>query len=121
MQNAYERFGGLELTRRIKDTTTHIRLRLDRFIGEIAESKEGEARAHLFSVVGGDAEVAAVWAAIVEGGILYRRGARSEAFARQSGRGSAVLSGNDRDSQTTSSLAAPGGHLCRNGKKPARR
>ena len=39
MQNAYERFGRLELTRRIKDTTTHIRLRLDRFIGEIAESK----------------------------------------------------------------------------------
>ena len=74
MQNAYERFGRLELTRRIKDTTTHIRLRLDRFIGEIAESKEGEARAHLISVVGGDAEVAAVWAAIVEGGFFTVEG-----------------------------------------------
>src|SRR6516225_10723620 len=74
MQNAYERFGGLELTRRIQDTTTHIRLRLDRFIGEIAESKEGEGRAHLISVVGGDAEVAAVWAAIVEGGFFTVEG-----------------------------------------------
>ena len=74
MQNAYERFGRLELTRRIKDTTTHIRLRLDRLIGEIAESKEGEARAHLISVVGGDAEVAAVWAAIVEGGFFTVEG-----------------------------------------------
>ena len=120
MQNAYERFGRLELTRRIKDTTTHIRLRLDRLIGEIAESKEGEARAHLISVVGGDAEVAAVWAAIVEGGILYRRGTWSEDFERQSGRGSAVLSGNDRDSRTQSPPAAPGGHLCRDGKEPAR-
>ena len=74
MQNAYERFGRLELTRRIKDTTTHIRLRLDRFIGEIAESKEGEARAHLTSVAGGDAEVAAVWAAIVERGFFTVEG-----------------------------------------------
>jgi hypothetical protein len=74
MQNAHERFGMLEFTRRIKDTTTHIRLRLDRFIGEIPESKEGEASAHLLSVVGGDTEVAAVWAAIVEGGFLTVEG-----------------------------------------------
>src|SRR5258708_14432508 len=64
MRNAHERFGTLEFTRRMKDTTTHIRLHLDRFIGEIPESREGEVSAHLLSVLGGEAEVAAVWAAI---------------------------------------------------------
>jgi len=74
MQNAHERFGILEFTRRMKDTTTHLRLRLDRFVGEIPESKEGAGSAHLLSVVGGDAEVAAVWAAIVEGGYFTVEG-----------------------------------------------
>jgi hypothetical protein len=48
----------------MKDTTTHIRLRLDRFIGEI----EGErsARAHLISVLGGDSDIGAIAAAIHE-------------------------------------------------------
>ena len=35
MKNAHERFGVLEYTKRMKDTTTRIRLRLDRFIGEV--------------------------------------------------------------------------------------
>ena len=74
MRNAHERFGTLEFTRQIKDTTTHIRLYLDRFIGEIPESREGEVSAHLLSVVGGDAEVAAVWAAIVDSGFFTVEG-----------------------------------------------
>jgi len=64
MKNAHERFGVLEYAKRMKDTTTRIRLRLDRFIGE-AES-EGACKAHLLSVVGGDSDVGAIWAAVVE-------------------------------------------------------
>jgi hypothetical protein len=64
MKNAHERFGVLEYTKRMKDTTTRIRLRLDRFIGE-AES-QGTCKAHLISVLGGDSDVGAIWAAVIE-------------------------------------------------------
>ena len=64
MKNAHERFGILEYTKRMKDTTTQVRLRLDRFIGEI--NKEGTTKAHLLSVLGGDSDVGAIWAAINE-------------------------------------------------------
>ena len=43
MKNAHERFGVLEYTKRMKDTTTRIRLRLDRFIGEVEEGGNGKA------------------------------------------------------------------------------
>ena len=39
MKNAHERFGVLEYTKRMKDTTTRIRLRLDRFIGEVEDDR----------------------------------------------------------------------------------
>src|ERR1039458_8157811 len=52
MKNAHERFGILEYTKRMKDTTTRIRLRLDRFIGEVDDARNGKA--HLISVLGGD-------------------------------------------------------------------
>ena len=64
MKNAHERFGVLEYTKRMKDTTTRIHLRLDRFIGEVADARNGKA--HLLSVLGGDSDVGAIWAAIVE-------------------------------------------------------
>jgi hypothetical protein len=64
MKNAHERFGVLEYTKRMKDTTTRIRLRLDRFIGEVEDDRNGKA--HLISVLGGDSDVGAIWAAIVE-------------------------------------------------------
>jgi hypothetical protein len=48
----------------MKDTTTRIRLRLDRFIGEV--ESEGNCKAHLISVIGGDSDVGAIWAAVVE-------------------------------------------------------
>ena len=35
MKNAHERFGILEYTKRMKDTTTQVRLRLDRLIEKI--------------------------------------------------------------------------------------
>jgi hypothetical protein len=64
MENAYERFGVLEYTKRLKDTTTRIRLRLDRFIGEVEEGQNGKA--HLVSLLGGDSDVGAIWAAVIE-------------------------------------------------------
>ncbi len=64
MKNAHERFGVLEYTKRMKDTNTRIRLHLDRFIGE-AESN-GNCKAHLISVLGGDSDVGAIWAAVIE-------------------------------------------------------
>jgi hypothetical protein len=41
MKNAHERFGVLDYTKRVKDTTTRIRLRLDRFIGEVDSQGNG--------------------------------------------------------------------------------
>jgi hypothetical protein len=64
MKNAHERFGVLEYTKRMKDTTTRIRLRLDRFIGEVDDARNGKA--HLISVLGGDSDVGAIWAGVIE-------------------------------------------------------
>jgi hypothetical protein len=64
MKNAHERFGVLEYTKRMKDTTTRIRLRLDRFIGEVEDGRN--SKAHLISVLGGDSDVGAIWAAVIE-------------------------------------------------------
>ena len=64
MKNAHERFGVLEYTKRMKDTTTRIQLRLDRFIGEVEGGRNGKA--HLISVLGGDSDVGAIWAAVIE-------------------------------------------------------
>ena len=64
MKNAHERFGVLEYTKRMKDTTTQIRLRLDRFVGEVEDARNGKA--HLISVLGGDSDVGAIWAAVIE-------------------------------------------------------
>jgi hypothetical protein len=63
MRNAHERFGMLEFTKRVKDTTTHIRLRLDRLVGEIEKDR---SKIHLLSVISGDADVGAIWAAVNE-------------------------------------------------------
>lgn len=64
MKNAHERFGVLEYSKRMKDTTTRVRVRLDRFIGEAEGGRD--AKAHLISVLGGDSDIGAIWAAVVE-------------------------------------------------------
>jgi hypothetical protein len=68
MKNVHERFGVLEYTKRMKDTTTRIRVRLDRFIGEAEDGRNGKA--HLISVLGGDSDIGAIWAAVVEQNLL---------------------------------------------------
>lgn len=63
MENAHDRWGWLEFTRVLKDTTARVRLRLDRMVAEVAKNGR-EGRFHLLSVIGGDSDVGAVWAAI---------------------------------------------------------
>ena len=64
MKNAHLRFGWLTYVKRTEKTTTSIRLRLDRFIGEVLPDPPREAKAHLISVIGGDTQISAVSAAI---------------------------------------------------------
>ena len=91
MKNAHERFGSLEYTKRMKDTTTHIRLRLDRFIGEI----EGErnSMAHLISVLGGDSDIGAIGAAIHEHSLFTVRGPGIEPVTTTLGEGAQCFRG----------------------------
>jgi hypothetical protein len=62
MKNAHERLIWLEFTRAMKDTTVRVRLRLDRCIAEVAENGR-DGKFHLLSVVGGESDVSAAWAA----------------------------------------------------------
>ena len=64
MKNAHLRFGWLNYVKSTEKTTTSIRLRLDRFIGEVLPDPPRQAKAHLISVIGGDTQIAAVSAAI---------------------------------------------------------
>jgi hypothetical protein len=64
MKNAHLRFGWLTYVKCTEKTTTSIKLRLDRFIGEALPDPPRQAKAHLISVIGGDTQIAAVSAAI---------------------------------------------------------
>ncbi len=70
MQNAHERFGTLEVTKCTKDTTTRVRAYVDRVVLEAAKDDRGQADAHLISMIGRDAEIGALWAAIIEGALF---------------------------------------------------
>ena len=59
MKNAQERFGYAEFEKRLKDTTTRIRLTADCFIGEPAD-RSIPSQGHLLSVFGTDVEMAAL-------------------------------------------------------------
>jgi len=69
MQNAHLRMGRLEFRTSPgrNSTGTHIKLMMDRAIIEPAGDREASARCHMFSVAGGDQDIAAVAAAIAEG------------------------------------------------------
>lgn len=64
MKNAHLRFGTLRYTRRTQDTTIDVRVHMDRLILELRQ--DGCAIAHLVSVVGSDADVGGIWAAILD-------------------------------------------------------
>lgn len=59
MENAHLRLGLLEYVRITEKTSTRIRLRIDRYIGE-------DRQAHLLSVFGNDSDVGAITAAVHE-------------------------------------------------------
>jgi len=67
MQNAHERFGSLEFIKRTKDATTRVRVHIDRAVLETPKDERGQASAHLISMIGGDSEMGALWAAVTEG------------------------------------------------------
>src|SRR5208337_1635630 len=64
VKNAHLRFGWLTYVKTTEKAVTNIRLRLDRFIGEVLPDPPRQAKAHLISVIGGDTQIAAVSAAI---------------------------------------------------------
>src|SRR6266568_3267012 len=70
MQNAHERFGTLEFTKRMKDTTTRVRVHIDRAALEPGRDDRGPFGAHLISMVGRDSEIGALWAAVIEGALF---------------------------------------------------
>jgi hypothetical protein len=70
MQNAHERFGSLEFIKRTKDTITRVRVHIDRAVLETPKDERGQARAHLLSMIGGDSEIGALWAAVTEGALF---------------------------------------------------
>jgi hypothetical protein len=67
LKNAHLRFGWLTCVKSTEKTTTSIKLRLDRFIGEVLPDPPWHAKAHLISVIGGDTQIAAVSGAISMG------------------------------------------------------
>ena len=70
MQNAHQRFGSLEFMKRAKDTTTRVRVQIDRAVLETPQDERSQARAHLISMIGGDSEIGALWAAVTEGAVF---------------------------------------------------
>lgn len=70
MQNAHERFGAMEFIKRAKDTTTRVRVHIDRVVLEPARDERSTVGAHLISMVGGDSEIGALWAAVIEGALF---------------------------------------------------
>ena len=102
MQNAHERFGTLEFTKRTKETTTRVRVYVDRAVLEPASDDRDSISAHLISMAGGDAEIGALAAAVTEGALFQIRfpggpilaaslGSESQCF-----RGSVMVSGRKR-------------------------
>jgi hypothetical protein len=100
MQNAHERFGLLEFAKRTKDTTTRVRVHVDRAVLEPARNEQGQARAHLISMIGGDSEIGALWAAVAEGALFQLQPPGCAAIAASLGpeaqcfRGSVTVPGN---------------------------
>jgi hypothetical protein len=64
MKNAHLRFGWLTYVKSTEQTTTSIKVRLDRFVGEALPDPPRQAKAHLISVIGGDTQISAISSAI---------------------------------------------------------
>ncbi len=71
LQNAHERFGSLEFTKRTKETTTRVRVYIDRAVLETTKDERSPGIAHLVSLIGSDGEIGALWAAVSEGALFH--------------------------------------------------
>src|SRR5712671_4165162 len=71
LQNAHERFGSLEFTKRTKETTTRVRVYIDRAVLETTKDERSPDIAHLVSLIGSDGEIGALWAAVTEGALFH--------------------------------------------------
>ena len=116
MLNAHERFGTLEFTKRMKDTTTRVRVHVDRAILELAKNGRGQADVHLVSMIGGDSEIGALWVAVTEGALFQIQLpgrvsiAASLGLEAQCFRGSVVVPGRKRPARH---LVAVSGELAK--------
>lgn len=112
MQNAHERFGTVEFIKRTKDTTTRVRVHIDRVILETAKDERGQAAAHLVSMIGGDAEIGALWAAVTESAVFHIQLpggmpiAASLGLEAQCFRGSVAVSGRKRPARHLVAVSA---------------
>ncbi len=102
MQNAHERFGSLEFIKRTKDTTTRVRVHIDRAVLETPKDERRQASAHLISMIAGDSEIGALWAAATEGAMFEIQLPDQPSFAASLGpeaqcfRGSVMVPGRKR-------------------------
>jgi hypothetical protein len=64
MKNAHLRFGTMSFHKLVANSMSHFSIRMDRFMGERVPNDN--AKAHLLSVLGGDAQIAAAAAIISE-------------------------------------------------------
>jgi hypothetical protein len=112
MQNAHQRFGILEFTKRVKDTTTRVRVYADRIVLELPKDERGQAIAHLVSVIGADAEIAALWSAMTEAALFHiqlpgrTRTAASLGLEAQCFRGSVAVADRKRPARHLVAISA---------------
>jgi hypothetical protein len=112
MQKAHERFGRLEFTKRAKDTTTRVRVHIDRPVLKSPKNERGRAGAHLISVIDGDSEIGVLLAAITEGGVFQIQLPGRAAFVASLGldaqyfRGSVMVPGRKRPAKHSVALSA---------------
>jgi len=112
LQNAHQRFGSLEFIKRTKDTTTRVRVHIDRAVLEIPKDERGQASAHLISLIGGDSEIGALWAAITEGAVFQIQLPGRAAIVTSLGpeaqcfRGSVVIPGRKRPARHLVAVSA---------------
>jgi len=112
LQNAHERFGSLEFIKRTKDTPTRVRVYIDRVVLETAKDERGQAAIHLVSMIGGDAEIGALWAAVTESALFHIQlpggtpMAASLGLEAQCFRGSVAVSGKKRPARHLVAVSA---------------
>lgn len=112
MLNAHERFGTLEYIKRMKDTTTRVRVHVDRAVLGPPKNDRVSVAAHFISMIGGDAEIGALWAAVTEGALFQLQlpgdASRSTSLGpeAQCFRGSLVLPGSKRPARHLIAVSA---------------